>query len=221
MGYYNVNRANFQLVTKATNNPVTLDDVKNFLKIDNSEEDVILCTFIEAAVSMAEKYTGIALMSQTRKLQLDWLPDGEYTKRSLADYPYPYQGAANRIPFFAYDNYIDLPYKPIQSVTSVVFVGQNNATSTFNSSNYYVDTVGGRIVLNTGASWNVDLRDRASVIVTYVCGFGSTSDSVPADIRMAIMQHVADMYNCRSVCGMSCGCEEILSKYKDYGDYSL
>jgi hypothetical protein len=219
-GYYSYNKVGFQLVTAPTNSPITVADVKSFLKVDNNEEDVILDLYISAAVNVAQNYTGKAFITQTRKLQLDCLPDGEYRDYNLTN-PWQGQGSANRTPFYPYDNFIELPYKPILTVTSIVFTATDNTTSTFSSTNYYVDTVTGRVILNDGATWDVALRNKASVAVTYTCGYGATADLVPADIRMALLQHVADMYNCRSVCGMSCGCEEILSKYRDYGDYSL
>jgi hypothetical protein len=221
MGYYNINKTGFQLVTAATSQPVTTEEIKNYLKIDNDDEDVLLETFIAAATKAAENYTGQALITQTRKFQLDWLPDGEYSKYSLANMPFNGQGSSSRMPFFPYDNYIDLPYKPIQSVTSVVFTDSSNTSTTFSASNYFVDTVTGRLILKDSASWEVDLRSRASVAVTYVCGYGNASTDVPADIKMALWQHIADMYNCRSLCEMSCGCKGLLQSYKDYNEYTV
>lgn len=218
---YNQNKVGFQLVTAPSKQAVTTEEIKNYLKIDNDAEDVLLETFINAATKAVENYTGKALITQTRKMQFDWIPDNEYSKYSLNTFPVDGQGASNRVPFFPYNNFVELAYNPIQSVTSIIFTDTDNSATTFSAASYYLDSLTGRVILKDGSTWDSNIRTRASMAITYVCGFGDTADKVPADIRMAMWQMIADMYNCRSICGMSCECQGMLAAYKDYNEYTV
>lgn len=108
----------------------------------------------------------------------------------------------------------DVPFAPLQSVTSIKVYSPANVESTVSAAAYSVDLRSGRIYLNDGYDWPTDLRTRSAVLVTYVAGYGTEAASVPAAIRQAIMQHAAQMYECRSACDMHDACRSLLDGYK-------
>ena len=53
---------NLQMITPPVGEPVTLDDVKRFLKIDTTADDTLLLALIAAARETCENYTGRKLL---------------------------------------------------------------------------------------------------------------------------------------------------------------
>jgi uncharacterized phiE125 gp8 family phage protein len=79
---------------------------------------------------------------------------------------------------------LTIPYGPVASITSIVDDDDNAITAT-------LESIGNLQRLNIStASYSYPLT------VTYVAGFASRS-SIPASIRLAILQHVATMYEVR------------------------
>lgn len=214
---YIYNRHSFAITSEPATEPVTVSELKDFLRIDGTAEDSILGSYISAARKASENYTGRAFITQTRTLTLDWFPSGEFRANYLRG---DIDGYAYIPESFSGDNSVDIPTKPLISVSSVVTYDTENTSSTFSSANYTVDTVGSRILLNYGQNWPSNLRRKASIVITYVCGYGAAS-AVPADIKMAIMQYAADMYNCRTICEMSCGCMGLLARYRNVAEFGL
>jgi len=62
------------LLTAPTIEPITLDDLKAHLRITHSAEDTALQNFISAARQACEAFTGLALQTQSWRLQLDRVP---------------------------------------------------------------------------------------------------------------------------------------------------
>lgn len=198
------------IVTPPAADPVTLGEVKGWAKIDTTADDGLLAGLITAATQAAEEYLKRSLITQTRKLTIDagrsdiCLPDGVYDL--------PVSILTGSIP-----NSIELPFGPLQSITSIVTYGVAGGSTTFSASNYYVDTASNRVTLNYGVQWPSDLRDRKSMEVTYVAGYGNTASAIPAPIKTAIMMHVQRMYDGRLICDMPPECESMLRKYRIYG----
>ena len=88
---------------------------------------------------------------------------------------------------------VDLPFGPLQSVTSVVTYDRANDASTFSSDNYQVDLQGGRVYLNEGETWPAELRATNAVEITYIAGYGS--GNIPAPIVQAIKMYVSTLYD--------------------------
>jgi len=54
-----------------------------------------------------------------------------------------------------------------------------------------------RLVLNIGSVFPSNLRNKASMVVEYVTGFGSSPSDVPAPIRQAVLIILANLYERR------------------------
>lgn len=199
------------LVTPPAAEPVTLDEAKTWLRVSHSDEDTAISSLISAARDVAEKYMRRALVTQTWKISAD-LPSNKYGS-SLPDgtYNLPISVLNGDLP-----TEVDLPYKPIQSITSVQTYDTANTASTYSSSNYFLDTASGRMVLNNTAVWPSNLRDKAALVVTYVAGYDKISN-IPPSIKNAIKMHVHAMYDARTECEIPMDAMRIYDQYKIYG----
>jgi len=67
--------AGLTTVTGPTQEPVTLQEVKEYLRVDDATDERVVRPFIETARRFCEEHTGRALMSQTLRLYLDAFQD--------------------------------------------------------------------------------------------------------------------------------------------------
>ena len=93
----------YKLVTAPASLPLTVNEVKEHLRITNTGEDNYINNLIKTATKSTEKYLNRALLTQTYDLYLD-----------------------------RWENVIQLPFPPLVSVTSVTYnVNQTLATSLY------------------------------------------------------------------------------------------
>ena len=164
----------YEITAQPTAEPLTLDEVKTFLKLTSNDHDAMLDLFIRMAREWAEKTTGRAMLSQTIKEYWDEWPTGIFGETW------------------------ELGIAPVTSVTSIQYLDSAGATQTWATTNYTADVKSrpARIV-PTDAVEYPELDDAPNaVIVTYVAGVSSVS-SVPATARAAMMQKIAFLYENR------------------------
>ena len=166
--------------TAPTIEPVTLQEVKEYLRVDDSTDERVVRPFIETARRFCEEHTGRALMTQTLKLHPLW--------EGIRTGPY----------LNYYKNYIVLPRAPVVSVTHIKTYDDSDTATVLAASNYYVDTVRepARIVLRTGSTFPSALRVANAIEVVYVVGY-TTQYLVPEPLKLGIMQHIAFLYEHR------------------------
>ena len=159
-------------VTPPTCEPVSMADAKLHAKIDESADNNTVTALIAAARKMAESYTNRVFITQTWKLFLDGAP----CKSSL-----------------------ELPKAPLQSVTHIKSYDDSDAATTLDASNYFVDAMSrpGRIVLRSSGSWPTPERVANGFEAQFICGYGADADSVPAEIKQAILLIIAHLYEHR------------------------
>lgn len=189
-----------KLHTAPAADPVSVTEVKSYLRIDGSTDDTMLTAFITAATNTIESWIGRKLITQTWTMWKDRFPTQEFmddrltdgvTEGRLADYLSP-AGA------------IELPIYPLQTVTHLKTYDDAGTATTMSSSDYIVDAVHepGRISLKNSTSWPVTyLRPVNGIEIQFVVGYGATGASVPAPILQAIKDLVGKFY-------MSRGCED-------------
>src|SRR5687768_1612199 len=108
--------------------PVTLDEVKAYLRIDGSEENEVLLFLLDAATAWVEEQTRQQLGFSTFEQTLDAFPEGDEIK---------------------------LPKPPLRSVEGVYYFNEAGQRKFVPSNSYTVDITSrpGRIVLKPGRSW--------------------------------------------------------------------
>lgn len=152
--------------------PLTVTEVKSHLKIDVSTEDTLLAGYLAAARLQCELEARRAFVTQTLQLKLEGWPWAEE---------------------------IYLPRPPLQSVTSVVYVDNENGSHTMSASDYIVDSASepGRIILAFGAGWpGASLQPGPAITITYVAGYGD-ADDVPQTYKQAILLLTGHFYENR------------------------
>jgi len=155
--------------------PVTLEELKDHLRVDSVDEDALLTGLIAAAREWCEGFQNRAYITQTLQLWLDEWPAGDA---------------------------IVLPRPPLQSVASVKYYGTDDTEYTLDAADYRVSLYGykGRVVLNYGKSWpSTTLRPAEAVVVEYDAGYGDDATDVPERARMAIKIVAAHLYENREV----------------------
>ena len=181
--------AGFTVSTEPTAEPLSLQEVKEYLRVEDSTDERIVQPLIIAARQFAENYMKRSLMQQTITLTIDALTDQE---------EYLHEGMRTAPDLNYYKNYITLPRSPVQSVTSVKTFDDNDTATTFAATKYYVDTTRepARIVLRTGETFPTALRVANAIEVIYVVGYASAF-AIPEPIRIGMLQHIAYMYEHR------------------------
>lgn len=164
---YRVNHASFTLVTPPAVEPVTRDEAARFIRVDFTSDDPLIGMLIAAARQRVENFLRRALITQTRILTLDWGPA-----------------------------WVELPYPPIQSVTSVTVKGLDFTDVVASPSSYYVNTNARLVGLQPSAVWPTHVTP-AGWRVQYVAGYGADATSVPDAIKLAILHMVAISYDTR------------------------
>ena len=182
--------AGITVVTEASSDPLEVKDVKNFLRLDESDDEIYVRSLIRAATEYVESSCNLSLMNRTLKLSLDYL--------SEIDLPL-WEGTRMGPDITIRKTIIKLPQSPISSVTSIYTFDDQGTSTEFASSKYYVDTQSkpARVILRSGQTWPTGLRVGNAVEITYVAGYGTSPRQVPEQIRLAMMNYIAFMYEHR------------------------
>ena len=172
---------NLRLVTGPTDEPVSLTETKNHLRVTGNLDDDYIGSLIEAAVAAAEAFTHRALVTQT----WDWVLD---------DFPS--------------EDIFCVPRPPLQSVTSINYLDAVDGSSQlWATSEYDVDApatiaeIGefaapGRIALAFGVTYPATRTEINSVTVRFVAGYGA-AEAVPAKIRQGMLLAISTWYEHR------------------------
>jgi hypothetical protein len=189
------------LVTAPASEPVTLTEAKSYLRIDTSDDDTMLTTFISVARQIAEDFTNRKFINQTWDLWMDVFPSSlnwdalapdTVTDGKLSEY-------------ISTQNYIDIPFYPLSSVTYLKTYEDDATETTMSSSDYVVDTYTepGRLSLKNDTNWpSTYLRPVNGIQIRFVAGYGSNASAVPQPIKHAIIELVGKFYSNR-------GCEDM------------
>lgn len=157
------------LTTPPAEEPVTLAEIKDHLRVSGTAEDSLLTLYAQMAREAVEEETWRALMPQTWTLYLPGWP-------------------ANGV--------IELPRPPLASVTAITYTDEDGVEGTLAASNYRVDTARepGRVVLAPNGAWPVDALDSVNgVAVEFVAGYADAS-AVPVTAKAAILLQIGEIY---------------------------
>jgi len=181
--------AGLQVTTAPSVEPLNLQEVKEYLRVEDSTDERVLRPYVESVRRIAEEHMGRALMSQTLTLFVD----------SFDELEDPLWDGMRKAPYLNnYKNHITLPRAPVTSVTSVSTFNDSDTETTMAASRYYVDNVRepARIVLRQGETFPSALRVANAIKVVYVAGYTSAY-AIPEPIKMGMLQHIAYMYEHR------------------------
>lgn len=153
--------------------PVALDEAKRHMRVTFDDDDGMILRYLSAARQQAEEILSRSLITQTWRYFLDEYP----ATRSIV-----------------------LPRPPVQSVTEIVSIEEDDTETTFAASNYKLadDEDGARIVLDEAVSWpTINLRSANGVRIEYVAGYGDSAFDVPWEVKQWILIRTQDLYENR------------------------
>jgi uncharacterized phiE125 gp8 family phage protein len=155
--------------------PVTLSEAKRHANVVASDDDALIAALIQAAREQVESDASRALITQTWRLKLhEW---------------------------FAYC--LEMPRPPLQSVTSIVYLDQNDAVQTMPAAYYDVDAdrTPGVIWKDPDYTWPMVSDQANAITIVFKAGYGDAAAAVPARAKQAILLLVGHWYRCREAVG--------------------
>jgi len=157
--------------------PISLSEAKSHLRVDATADDDLIIALIIAATEAATITTGRQLLRASRTLILDDFRTND-------------------------GNAIRIPYPPLVSITSIVYVDTNGDNQTWSADEYDVDidSEPGRVTTAYNYSWPVCRDQINAVTFTYLCGYANAA-SVPELIKAGIKMFVAELYENRELSG--------------------
>lgn len=149
--------------------PITLEQARAQCRVDSTDEDALIETFV-----------GVAVQAAADRMQ-----------RSLV--PTRWRGTLDSFPAA-----IELPHPPIMSVESVKYIDANGTQQTLDPQDYLVDSVSepGYLVPTVARTWPATQGRINAVEVEYTAGYAA--GAVPLPIQQWILLAVGDLYGNRS-----------------------
>ena len=181
-----------QVITEPTQEPLSLQEVKDYLRVEDNTDERTLRPLIETARRWCEEHINRSLLQTTYRQFIDSIADEVPLTEGLTDGP----------DLNYYKNYIVLSKSPIISVTHIKTYNDADESTTFASSKYYLDNARepGRIVLRNGETFPTALRLANAIEIEYVAGYSSISQ-IPEPLKVGMLQHIAFMYEQRGDMG--------------------
>lgn len=171
----------------ATVEPLQLPQVKKHLEIADGDanHDEQLQGMIQEAREQVEHDCQVVLISRAVTEKFNWSGDEEYWQ---------------------------LYYRPVTSVTSITYYDTTNTQQTFSSGLYSLDADRRRIWLNSNAAWPTTYDRWDAITITYTAGYGATRESVPQMFKQAMLLLIGYYFEERTMMGN----ELITASFKAY-----
>jgi len=174
------NAFTYNVIVPAVNKPVTLAEVKAQLNIPlaDTSKDAYLNLLIDAATAFGEKCTKREFINKTFRTFRNTFADCKELRRS-------HVSVINSIEYL-----LDGVFT---AVTSTVYG--------------FTDVTGfSHVFLEEDQSWPTDVDNVPQAIkIEFVAGYGPDDTDVPADIKLALLNHIAMMYSNRGDCSCDAG----------------
>ncbi|KJR48407.1 hypothetical protein UF75_1205 [Desulfosporosinus sp. I2] len=164
---------NLVLTTPPAIEPLEVQEVKDYLRVDDTTEDNFLSAIITASREYCESFQNRAYITQTWQLSFDYWP--------------------------AY--VIELPRGNLQTVNRVTYKSSIGEEVTLQEHvDYHYSTRGilGRLSPVYGKSWlSFVPTSLDAIVIDYTCGYGDLAESVPAKVIQAMKLLIGYWYENR------------------------
>jgi uncharacterized phiE125 gp8 family phage protein len=174
---------NLKVVTGPTIEPVSLAAAKLHLRVDHDDEDTLITSKMLSARLALESICRRAFLTQTLEMRLDEFPGRRF----------------------------ELPYPPLQSISSIKYVDSDNVEHTVANTSYGFDAYAepGIVYLRDGYSWpGVSLIAVGGFRVQYVAGW-TAAEAVPETIKNAILLLTGQLYENREETVVAAGLTKV------------
>lgn len=151
--------------------PLTLADVKAHLRIDATNEDVLLASLMLTSRLHIEAVLDLALVTQSWMMVIDKWPPGDW---------------------------LEIPMSPLQSITAVRVKTSASTTVVVPPAHYSVEISSKppRLVWTNAARTGPGVA-AGGIEIDFTAGFGATAASVPAPLKHALLLLTAHWYEHR------------------------
>lgn len=187
------------LVTGTSVLAVTLDEAKTYLKIPTSftQQDALITLLIQSSTSFFERFTGRDLINKTYKTYLDNFPIGTSTYKLVGLTPISLSYA---------DNGIVIRKSKLQSISSIKYYSEGVLETWDNTEYYFTDMVDYSAIylVNEETFPIVDERKQA-IVIEFIAGYGTDATTIPYEVKEALLQMIAYLYDNRGDCECSGG----------------
>lgn len=167
-------------ITASTVDAVLLGDARQWLKLENSDEDGLIMPLIGAARRLVEAQSKQVLLASGWRLTLDCFP------------------FATRSPDDLEEGLIRLPFGPVSAVTAIGYRDSAGVAQVMAPADYLVDLsrTPSRIAPAYGKAWPATRAQIAAVTVDFTAGYASAA-AVPEDLKLAMKLLVAHWFENR------------------------
>lgn len=189
------NAMNFRLVKGPTDNPITKNRAKEFLRVSTSNEDKTINALITAATIHVERITGRLLLPQTWDLFMDHFPVERNQSRDWWDGVK--EGPISTL--MSRKRSIEIWKTPLQSVEFFKTFDRTDTEFIFPDFNFIVDNVNwpGRIVVRHNETWpTTDLRSANAIQIRMKFGYANVEE-IPAPILEGLLLILGHLYENR------------------------
>jgi uncharacterized phiE125 gp8 family phage protein len=175
----------------AVSEPVTTTEIKNFLRIDVTDDDTWLASLIKASRKKCEQYTNRTFYLKQFKLWMDRVPT---------------------------ESCLEIPYPPFNYLTEINTYSSAEVETVFASTNYSIDydSEPGRVFLKVDKTWPTDLRNYNAFEMEFFAGYDAPATSCPEDVKEAIKKLAALLFENREEGGedLPASIKALLDPYK-------
>lgn len=167
--------------------PVSLAEIKDFLRIDASDtsNDAVISALALSARTWCEVYCQRRFVQQTWKLLMDFFPGYIDLKLAGQKVSSPFVSGSNAV-LVGIRYAIVLPYPPVQSISLFRYQNANGQVTQMTAGTDYIqdlDSQPARLTPPFGAMWPVASVVVNAVEIDYVCGYAN-----PVTVSMSAQQ---------------------------------
>lgn len=166
------------LIKKPSCEIITLEEAKNYLRIDHDYDDDLILNFIQATREAIESIIQKSIMKQVWSYQLD--------NRSICNFD---SGESNYPSVFGDIMRIPLPKPPIMEILNVVIDDK-----VYEKKAYYLDQTGGQFYLCVSCANIIGKKRKVLITIEYAAGIADSVQNIPYQLKLANLMLVANAY---------------------------
>jgi uncharacterized phiE125 gp8 family phage protein len=153
--------------------PVGLAEAKDYLRIGGDEHDELVAGLIAAARSRIEELTGVAMITRSLRVALDWWPRGTVERR-----------------------WMRVPVRPSRSLIAVrVYDGHGDAMTA--TSRFTLPAGRSAKLMWTDGAFPWPGQRIGGIEIDYEAGFGEGPEDVAESLKLAVMRLAGHAFNAR------------------------
>ena len=198
----------WRVKTQPQKEPVDVQAIKDYSRIDGTAEDEMLKGFITAVRQAVEGFLGRSLITQTLVASFDWWPSSHAFTRG-ANRGVSVGGVGDfdttdpsfGLPFPLNPGPVILPRPPLIAIVEVRTLDEDDEGTVYSSDNYFTRANGefkSELIIKRGVTPPVNTeRSFGGYEIEYTAGYGAASSDIPGPILEGIKMWVSLIYENR------------------------